>query len=756
MRKRIVIVGRSREGLELIPLLEANPDVEVTALVSDDPEAARAGLEAVDRASAERLAPRIGADLDAALATPGLEVAVDAEAPAALRARLHATRGVQVTTPVLARLLYAFGPADAFSKPDLLQALREILESYDLALDRRSVLDRVLQIALTATGADRASLMLWDPEERALRVEVAMGIEEELIPKIRLRPGEGIAGRAFAAERAILLDGKADRSSYQITRERDDVESAISAPLVHEGRVLGVLNLSHGRDQALFSAEDLEFVEQLARLDARLIARAEEMHGLLRESETLRAEAQVRRVLAGDAPLARRLEAVCRDLAEALPGGVARLHLLDAETGELTLQAASHGLDPIALRERLGAGEGLPGWVVRTGTPVLLAGRAVGAALCSAAWPLLADDEVLGVITLEGARDGALPDLLRQRLEAVGEALGSELREALRAARLERESRRTGALAELFAQLGACADDRALYDTITERAGALLEAQDAVLRLRDDVTGRFRIVAWHGVGQWRKAPLAALEKQLAVDAIRARSAVRLGDRPEHASVAEGVGSALVQPLLRAGQAEGSLSVLGKVPDEPLLGERFDADDAATLERLAQHAQLALAEQRAREQRHHDPTSDPVTGLPGREPLRERLAEELARSRARGYRVALLDLHWIGLAALLDEQKAGAADRLVAALAEALRAGLREFDVLARPAPDRFAVLVPEPEVELPRLLTDLSRCARDALLEHPDLAPQIDLRIGYAVHPDDGESAEALEARAARPRVEAL
>ena len=39
MRKRIVIAGTSREGLELLPLLEANPAVELCALIgAKDPQ----------------------------------------------------------------------------------------------------------------------------------------------------------------------------------------------------------------------------------------------------------------------------------------------------------------------------------------------------------------------------------------------------------------------------------------------------------------------------------------------------------------------------------------------------------------------------------------------------------------------------------------------------------------------------------------------------------------------------------------------
>ena len=247
MRKRLGIVGHSDEGLALIPLLEANPDVELCGVLSDDPDAARAALVRVDPKYALRSYQLLVSDAQAFLRTPGLVALIDAEAPATFRSVLESApeRGVQVTTPLIAKLLYAFGPVDAHRKPDLLHALGEILESYNLTIDRRGLLNRILQIAVGSTGADRGSLMLWDEAEGALRIEVAIGIEKELISKIRIRPGEGIAGIAFAEHKPLLLSGKADQRLYEIARERSDVESAISAPLIHGERVLGVLNLSH-------------------------------------------------------------------------------------------------------------------------------------------------------------------------------------------------------------------------------------------------------------------------------------------------------------------------------------------------------------------------------------------------------------------------------------------------------------------------------------------------------------------------------
>ena len=747
MRKRLVIAGHAAEGLELIPLLEANPDVEVYAVVTDDRDAALAGLRAVDPRLATQLADRVGTDLEAALAAPGLVAVIDADAAPEHRRRLAVARDVQLTTPMLARLLYAFGPADAFSQPDLLKALREVLDSYHLTLDRRALLNRVLQIAVTATGADRGSLMLWEPESRSLRVEVAIGIEAALIPDIRLASGEGIAGRAFAAQRSIVLHGRADRTRYQITRERSDVESAISVPLLHGDDVIGVLNLSHGHRRDAFGSGDVAFVEELARLDARLIARAEEYHHLLRESEALRAESQVRHLLGERGALGPRLEAVCGFVAEPIDAAVARLYMLDAGLKRWILQASSDGIDPLGVRERLAPGQGVVGRAGSDGAEQVLSTRSGSQRSLYAALPLLDQASCHGVLVVEGSVDEDALDARCERLRAIARALGPELLGALRAVRLEREARRGAWLAGLFGALSECSAAE-LPERVTAAAASLLEAQDAVLRLADLPDGRFRIAAWTGVGQWRRDPMLAVERTLARTAIRQRRAVRvadLGDVPEFGAAGAAAGTALVQPLLREGRVVGCLSVLGKVSEQPWLGECFDAEDEVALLHLTQHVGAVLGERPA--DRSESDRFDADTGLPSALHLRERLETEIERSRAGGHGLVLLELRVEGVG------EAGASAPVARAIAAALRHGLRPFDLVARTGPAAFAALVPEPESDVPELLAALGRAVREAL---GDIGPRVELRSGYAVFPEHGRDAEALLARSGALHVETL
>ncbi|MEM6987638.1 MAG: GAF domain-containing protein, partial [Pseudomonadota bacterium] len=166
----------------------------------------------------------------------------------------------------------------------------------------------MLEIAVGVTGAEGGSLMLLDPDARVLRIRVAQGVEPELWPKIRVALGQGISGRVAADGRPIHLRGRADGGQYDLVRERVDVESALCVPLIHHGQVLGVLNVHHSRRADVFGDDDLQFMEQLASLDAQIIARAQEHESLRTQAARYDAVREVQRILRGPAILNDRLE----------------------------------------------------------------------------------------------------------------------------------------------------------------------------------------------------------------------------------------------------------------------------------------------------------------------------------------------------------------------------------------------------------------------------------------------------------------
>jgi signal transduction histidine kinase len=82
----------------------------------------------------------------------------------------------------------------------------------------------------------------------------------------RVRFGEGVAGKVAATRDPVLVSGRAGRRSKP-------VDSAMSVPLLHEGRIFGVLNVN-GRAGYHFTDHDLEAATTFAEHAAHALAEA--------------------------------------------------------------------------------------------------------------------------------------------------------------------------------------------------------------------------------------------------------------------------------------------------------------------------------------------------------------------------------------------------------------------------------------------------------------------------------------------------
>ena len=503
MRRRIGIYGASDEVLALLPLLDANPAVEIAVIFDPDPGLVRERLRVLGSERMESVGARLTDD-PKALSTVQLHAVIDSGLEPSFVERFPeaAARGVQIVAPLTARLLFGYGVSARDRKAELLQALHEVVESVNLTVDADELFARMLEIALGVTGADRGSVMLLDPQTNELTIRVAVGIEPELWSKIRVPLGEGIAGRVAADARPLRLRGKADRQAFRIVRERLDVESALSVPLVHQGKVLGVLNLHHGTRPDVFADADLEFVEQLAHLDAQIIARAQEHAALRDQAVRYAAVREVREILGGRAPLLERLTRLCQVLAARAGNGIATVYLHDPDDKGLRLAATSLSGGGFGGEYRVTLGQGIDGRVASERRPAFL--RSTGDALAFAALPLLAGDTLVGVLSVQAGSPAPRGRAAEETLLEVAAAAADEIAQAEREARMAARATQVSAINETGIRMITATDPADVVRLATSSAAMVLEADHAILRLQDDTTARFviRVVLWLG----RRAP----------------------------------------------------------------------------------------------------------------------------------------------------------------------------------------------------------------------------------------------------------
>ncbi len=757
MRRRLGIWGASEESLRLLRLLAGNPEVEVIRIFDDDASVGLARARGLGGALAHDVAPLLVDEVDAFFA-PATEydAIIDARGDFAQHAPEGPRAALQVVTPLTARLLWGYGVAPRDRKAELLQALHEVVESVELTIDGDELFKRMLEIAVGVTGAEGGSLMLLDPETQVLRIRVATGVEPELWPKIRVALGQGISGRVASEGRSIHLRGRADGAKFDLIRERVDVESALCVPLIHSGRVLGVLNVHHATQPDVFSEEDLRFMEQLARLDAQIIARAQEHERLRSQAARYGAVQEVQRMLRGSAVLSDRLREFCAYMAERAGHGIAQLYLREADGG-LRLAATSLKGGGFGGEYRLEPGQGIDGEAIRTRELCVL--RREDARIGYAALPLVAGKQLVGLLSIQVGPDSEQNRGTLEGWQEIAAAAADAIARSDHEARLASRAERINAINETSIRMLSCTDPSEVARLATSSAAMVLEADHAVLRLQNPKTRRYSIRSYFGAadGEAQEA-LFRLDKAVTVDTIRRRTPHLIPDAsldPKLGEFVDEMRSVLAGPIKREGEVIGTIAVYDKVALDRFFASRFDDEDLLVFGRFVSYVERAIDHALSHRENQRNRNFDDETGLPNAGYLAKRTDEEIARAAGRENALALCICRLENRAELTAEANAAHVGRVIRCLAESLQTHLREFDVLARLDKDEFAVLLPEPGRTPGERVFELARAVADAIAKNEALNQpiRVGLAFGYGIHPADGEDREALLAHAREPRI---
>jgi GAF domain-containing protein/anti-sigma regulatory factor (Ser/Thr protein kinase) len=450
-----------------------------------------------------------------------------------------------------------------------------------------------------ALGTDTAAVLLLDEEANELVARAAKGIEEEVEAGVRIPVGRGFAGRIAAERRPVkILDVDHADILNPILREKG-IRSLLGAPLLVEGRVIGVLHVGSltPRD---FDDEDT----QLLQLAADRMAVAID-HARLYESERQAAEQL------------RRLEGVTEaalthlTLDELLEVLLVRLRLmLSAETavvmlvrGEVLQTRAALGGEERA-DERIG--EGFAGRVAATGEPLTRGGEH---ALLGV--PLTTAGEVIGVLTVGAAAprefSGEDVDLLVRAADRIALAIeNARLYGAERVARAQAE-RAAGRLErmELITQVAfthLSIDDDVMAQLLTRVRQVLGTDTAAVYRLDDEEQTLVAHAAQGLEEDVERGVRVPIGRGFAGLVAERRAPVRSNELSE---------LELVSPMMRE---KGIVSLLGVplVVEERLLGvlhvgsreeREFTGDDVALLQLAAERLAIAIDHSRLYEREH---------------------------------------------------------------------------------------------------------------------------------------------------------
>jgi two-component system nitrate/nitrite sensor histidine kinase NarX len=112
-----------------------------------------------------------------------------------------------------------------------------------LPVDR--VVEQVVSHGRQLLQADRAGLALLDEDSQEIHWKIFLGGEEEAFTRIRLKPGQGVAGRVISRGEPVIIEDvskdPADAPAANPILELERLHSALAVPLRRGGQVVGAL-----------------------------------------------------------------------------------------------------------------------------------------------------------------------------------------------------------------------------------------------------------------------------------------------------------------------------------------------------------------------------------------------------------------------------------------------------------------------------------------------------------------------------------
>ena len=621
-----------------------------------------------------------------------------------------------------------------------------------------ALLARVTEILADTLYPENVGFLLLDETGRFLRPHRTYhGVSPEVL-EWQIPLDQGVTGAVVQTGKPMLVPDV--RAEPRYLEASPAVRSELCVPLRVAGRVVGAINVESPR-LAAFSEEDLNLVTAIAGHVGSTLEKLhffEEMH---RRNEELAARNAIAHAVSRSLDVGEILEELYQKIQRLLAPDTFLVALYDAEQALLDVRLViEEGVRLAPMRVPLAEGGGLTAWVVETRRPLLVRDMEAEADQLPAtprhftrparSWlgiPLVARDQVVGVLSVQSFRPAAFDERDRDFLTAVADhvAIAIENARLLEAERHTRQQAET--LQEVAAALGSTLELNDLLDLILEYLKRLVAYDSASVMLVEGEVAR--VVAARGFPDDSRAlqvQVTLSEDAAFQEVVARRGAIVLQDATQDPRF-RGLGgtgyvrSWICAPLIARDTVVGLLTVDHRRPGA------YDERDAALVQAFANHAALAVENAQLYAKMRHMAVTDGLTGLYNSRHFYRMLEEELQRSERYAHPFSLLMFDLDDFKKYNDRYGHLAGDDLLRELADLVRTITRSSDLIFRYGGEEFTLILPE--TPRPAALT-LAERLRIAVQNHEftirggaDVG-RITISIGVATYPDDGRNAEDL------------
>lgn len=304
---------------------------------------------------------------------------------------------------------------DSRRKLDYLSTLYKVGSSVSKTLNIPRLFDTILQQVQEVMDVENCSLMAYNPTKKILTLDAAIGLPSNMVGRIEVKSGEGIAGWVAQNRKPVLLKDISKDCRFAKRQGRLDYKtrSVLSVPiLLHENKLLGVLNVNNKRNGDAFFEDDLNLLLGISGQISQAIANA----NLHEKTDMQVAELSLIQELGKAINSSLDLDSVLNyfiDMTTRITeADCASLMLYDEASNELYVEVY-RGFDDNSIEDfRLKVGEGVAGKAAATHRSIKLDdtdqskeyldfGRFSGKNLTLMSAPLINKENLVGVINCE-------------------------------------------------------------------------------------------------------------------------------------------------------------------------------------------------------------------------------------------------------------------------------------------------------------------------------------------------------------------
>ncbi|MDF3818266.1 SpoIIE family protein phosphatase [Leptospira sp. 96542] len=168
------------------------------------------------------------------------------------------------------------------------------------------ILNRILEYL----GATSGTIYLANNTDQILTILAAKGIPEDAYAQIKVPYGTGVAGWvASEKENLIIHNLDLDPRYNKLAHYKFESKSLISAPLIYQNELLGVISINNKISGYAFNHSDLELLATIANRLSNTIKNAQLFHQVVDSNKELgRAKEIMKKIMPSNLPISNNLE----------------------------------------------------------------------------------------------------------------------------------------------------------------------------------------------------------------------------------------------------------------------------------------------------------------------------------------------------------------------------------------------------------------------------------------------------------------